>query len=275
MKQEREFLTLRQTQDALLEILVVFDEICRKFGLCYSLAYGTLLGAVRHKGFIPWDDDVDVTMPRPDYERLHDMAERGEIVFPEGYLLSPDRGKNPDYSFMKLMNSAYRISSSTHLEVPYLYLDIFPVDGVADDEATREKDARRNGILINETMLSHWPTIAGPWRIPVRILSLFPYVFLQLFGVRRRAVEKLNRNAQKYPFETSRECDCTNFGENRVYVPTDWYRSYEETEFEGHKFMILTHWDEFLTKRYGDYMTPPPADRRETHSLKAYLVEQE
>ncbi len=258
-----------------MELLVVFDGICRKHGLRYSLAYGTLLGAVRHKGFIPWDDDVDVTMPRPDYEKLLEMVNGGEDVLPNGYLLSSDRGRNPDYSFMKLMNSAYRISSNTHLEVPYLYLDIFPVDGVADDEKTRKREARRNQILIDETMLSHWPSVSGFWRIPVRILSFFPYVVLKIFGVRRRAVEKLNRNAQKFPFGESRDSDCTNFGANRVYVPTEWYCSYEETEFEGYRFMVISHWDEWLKIRYGDYMTPPPEGGRETHSLKAYLVEQE
>ncbi len=269
MKPKKEYLSLREIQNAALEILVEFDRVCRLNGLRYSLAYGTLLGAIRHKGFIPWDDDVDVVMPRPDYERLHDMAERGEIVFPEGYLLSSDRGKKPEYPFMKLMNSAYRISSNTHFEVPYLYLDIFPVDGVVEDEKARKREERHNRTLINESMLSRWPTIAGFWRVPVRIFSFFPYAVLKIFGVRRHAVEKLNRNVRKYPFEKSKECDCTNFGPIRTYAPVGWYDSYEEADFGGHKFMILTHWDEWLTMRYGDYMTPPP--KKEQTNQHSYL----
>ena len=131
-------LTLDEMHEALLGILSEFDRVCREHDLKYTLAAGTLLGAIRHKGFIPWDDDVDVYMPRPEYEKFRKLVLEGNVLS-EHFTLSKDRGKGTYYPFLKLMDDRYPIKCPNHIEVPYLFLDIFPVDGMPSSAAEREK----------------------------------------------------------------------------------------------------------------------------------------
>ena len=118
-------LHLEEIHQALIGLLDEFDRICREYNLNYSLSYGTLLGAVRHKGFIPWDDDADVNMPRPDYEKFLELAKNGALG--EHFCISKDRGKGTYYSFTKLMDKRYPIHCPNHIEVKYLFLDIFQI----------------------------------------------------------------------------------------------------------------------------------------------------
>lgn len=264
MKQTEDMLSLREKQNALLDILIEFDRVCRMNGLRYSLAYGTLLGAVRHKGFIPWDDDVDVFMPRPDYEKLHELAASGKAGFGEPFFLSEDRGKNAEYPISVLLDRRYYVKSNTHIRLPYLWIDIYPVDGVAP-VAVRKKAERKQRHYSRMVLLARWSAPCGFWRLPLRILSYPLYLCLKLFRVKQRCSEKARKLAMAYPFETSPECDCTSWGMVYCYLPATAYDDLIELDFEGHKFCAVSMWDEFLRKRYGDYMTPPPKGEQIDH----------
>ena len=126
-------LTLEEVKQVELEILLVFDRVCRENGLKYSMCAGTLLGAVRHQGFIPWDDDIDLCMPRPDYEKLIRLSREGKL-FPEYLKLACFEEGTLDSPYMKIMDTRTRIREEnyTQQDVKSLWIDVFPVDGLPD-----------------------------------------------------------------------------------------------------------------------------------------------
>lgn len=263
-----ERLTLEETHSALLGILTEFDRVCREHDLKYSLAYGTLLGAVRHKGFIPWDDDVDVVMPRPEYERFYSLIKDGTIVFGEHFVLAEDRGKKAEYPFLKLMDDRYLLKSRTHLEVKHPYVDVFPVDGYSEEKG--KKLHRKFMVLDFCVDMTRWYILDKWWLYVLRVLCFWWYIPFFIWG-RRHIIAKINRIAQKYPFEEHERVDCTSWGATSDPVPRSYYDSYCELEFEGKKFYAVSAWDEWLTNRYGDYMVPPPQKKQKlTHCTKIY-----
>lgn len=265
------YLTIEEIHAALLEVLVEFDRVCTENGLRYSLAYGTLLGAIRHKGFIPWDDDVDVIMPRPDYEKLHELLALGKANLGEDFGYSEDRGSKAEYPFVKLMHKGYTVKSTTHIEVPYLWIDVFPADGMPETEKARKKLDKREKFHVFSVVISRWFCPADNFAGKVlRVLGSPFYLLWRLIFGRRRAIKRINRIATAIPFEGSTLCDCVCWGPIRAYMPTHYFDELTTTDFEGHRFSVFSAWDEFLTMRYGDYMTPPPENKRETHSLIVY-----
>lgn len=142
----RRYLSLEETQDRLFELLVYFDDVCKTNGLRYWLGYGTLLGAVRHQDFIPWDDDVDVLMPREDYERLLSLGER---ALDGDHCLVSYRNSPFPFSFTKLCDNRVRVLTEAYedLAEESLWLDIFTLDSAPDDDRKLERLWRKKNIL--------------------------------------------------------------------------------------------------------------------------------
>ena len=142
----RRYLSLEETQDRLFELLVYFDELCRANDLRYWLGYGTLLGAVRHQDFIPWDDDVDVLMPREDYEKLLSLE---ECALDEDHCLVSYRNSPFPFSFTKLCDNRVRVLTEAYegLAEESLWLDIFTLDSAPDDDRKLERLWRKKNIL--------------------------------------------------------------------------------------------------------------------------------
>ena len=175
-------------QDSLLDLLTEFDKICKEHGLRYSLTAGTLLGAVRHKGFIPWDDDVDVCMPRPDYEKFLKIIQE-ENVLPEYLTYSKDRGKGTYYCFTKILDKRYPLRTPNHIEVKYLYLDIFPVDGAADTKEERKTQFKKErSWVINRASANGTLWTGGGVLSPISSVSGF--ISAQIFLRRVRSVSE-------------------------------------------------------------------------------------
>lgn len=267
-------ITLDEVKKQLLELLTVFDGICKKYGLKYTIFYGTLLGAVRHKGFIPWDDDIDVAMPRPDYEKLIEIINKENCGLDENYVFSKDRGKGTYYSFVKFMDKRFPIRCPNHIEVPYLFLDVFPLDGVPDSE---EEETKLNKFMRKWTIIAgmcQWYTMDSWWGFIAYIIGWWAYLGTIICIGRTRAVKKLNSYIDVYPFEKSKKCKVHFFSYCCKSISTDMFDEYCEIEFEGRKFSAIKRWDECLTSLYGDYMQlPPPEKRRSRHYMKYYKKE--
>ena len=252
---------IRTLQLRLLRILKAFDAVCRERGLRYYLEDGTLLGAVRHGGFIPWDDDVDIMMPRPDYERLI-LHSREWLPEPYEFVCHENDPAYP-LQFGKVQDA-----STTLVERPHLYylggayIDIFPIDGVPDTEKEQRAHDRRYHRLKSPLYMT--------WRDPYKHgrgpASWWPLLLRKLYPPMR--VQRMMReHSLRYPFETSRYV--ANLFDNMRGI-LDRERELgpgTPIRFEDGEFLSVADTDTHLTRLFGDYMTPPPPKEIEQHNF--------
>lgn len=242
-----------------LEILVEFDRVCKKFGLTYFLAYGSLLGAVRHKGFIPWDDDIDTIMPYCDYMKLCQVpASEWKSPF---FLQNSDTDKNYPFCFTKIRNSQTTliIKDHEHLDINHgIDVDVYPLLNLADDSSERKRQlfyTKEYMLLqVNEPPLNHG---MGYYYAGRMLLSIIPEALKN--RMKQRCLSRITQ------FRNTAECYVVN-GNLEVMnqaLSSSWFSNMVDGEFEGKVFPIPVGATEWLTKRFGDtYMELPPEDKR-------------
>lgn len=270
-EENHEFLSLVQLQQELTMLLLRFDSFCKENDLRYSLQAGTLLGAVRHKGFIPWDDDLDVSMPRPDFDRFMGLRSR----LPDG--LSIVDASNSEFAnpFPKVCADSIRAQEPWYEGKfdEFLWIDVFPMDGVPEDEVELERLQQEVNRVAETAKKSVITYASETWKMPVKAVRAF---FLRLGKPREKMLQIVNSVASKPGYENaSRVSSVLGQAEHGWSIPKDGYEAMIEMEFEGHMFPVMGCWDEYLTKCYGDYMQLPPEDQRQTHCLKAWRVNNE
>ena len=273
MVDETSLLSDKQVKLQLLNMLVEFDRVCRAHGIRYSLDSGTLLGAVRHNGFIPWDDDADIIVPRPDYERL--------LTHPEWFSrscspLSPD-APGSVHPFAKFVNYSYRAQEAELDGVvdEYLWIDVFPADSVPDNPIEAEKLCRYQVELLKK----YGSLIANPKSTKngfKRLIKTLIQPLRHLVQPPTRICEKMARHASSIPFgSTSNVANLTwpTVVKDRWFPASD-FDNLVEKEFEGHSFLIIPHWDDYLKGLYGDYMELPPEEDRAVHGTLVWPVDE-
>lgn len=168
-----EELTLRQMQEGALNILKKLDGICREQGLRYFLFYGTLIGAIRHKGFIPWDDDLDVAMPRPDFDRLVEYCRRHREELLPMRLMTVDDNPRYVYPIARFSDTRYRVKYQGIRDYGLgLFVDIYPLDGCGDTEEEARawvQQPMRDVKFINPP--PSWRALPGPGSTEAPITS--------------------------------------------------------------------------------------------------------
>lgn len=264
-----EYLTLEELHKELLELLLQFDDFCKEHGLRYSLDSGTLLGAVRHNGFIPWDDDLDVDMPRPDYGRL--LALEDEL--PESLHLVNAENSGFAFGFCKLCTDKIRAQEPSYEGTmeEMLWIDIFPTDGISSDSVEAEKKWRAVHGAVRRNV---WATVNHQAERGLRrVLKTICGSFFKLGNPKERMLASISSAMSDPGYESAERVSCLVGSESNLWtLPKDEYEKTVEMEFEGHMLPCMSCWDEFLSKLYGDYMQLPSEDQRRTHCLKAWRV---
>lgn len=241
------------------EILDVFHWVCKKNHLRYSLAYGTLIGAVRHKGFIPWDDDIDVVMPREDYEKLIRLWKNEA---PEGYILQqPYDYPDMEISFAKIRKDHttffYFEGEKNRKYQKGVFIDVFPFDRAASGviQSKWQKLCCYISMLYNRGYTSGAEGIKGI--IEKALLACVPKGCYR--RIEKRAEDwatKWNNNSQLKWFGFQTVADM-----NHHYAP-DAFDNLIELEFEKKKYYAFRNYDQVLRDEYGDYMQLPPENER-------------
>lgn len=260
---KNEITSLDELKSLEVEILDYIVEICNKLNLKYWLAYGTLIGAIRHKGFIPWDDDIDICMLREDYEKLQDyLIQNPDKKFE---LMSYKNNKNYVYPFMKVINNeTYLLESDILTDSKMgIYVDIFPIDGHNDDESIRNKMTK----LIKKRQLSCY-TFYGIYNENSIISTIIRNLCVIVFSLTntRKYVEKIDKLAMSRKVENSEFADyviCKDM--KKPVMKKEWFDKTMNHEFCGKMYKVPVEYDKILRTDYGDYMQLPPLDKQVTH----------
>ena len=251
---------LEQLKQIETEMLKEFILVCEKLNVKYYLAYGTLIGAIRHKGFIPWDDDIDVVMPREDYEIF---LEKAQALLPE-HLFLQHIGTEPEYMmpFAKIRNSntTFMQKSDMKFNINHgVFIDIIPLDFCPDDEKEYQKilqKKKRYDFRIN-SYLDYGTTKNINTKIKIYIYKIL-YPSLKFLKKKREKLYKSISHGNKF----------TVFCFSKPWLntaPVEWFGEGVEVEFEGVKVKAPKEYDKWLRLIYGDYMKLPPAEQQIPH----------
>ena len=259
-----ELLSIKEQQQVMLDIMKAFHEFSLKNNISYILIYGTLLGAVRHKGFIPWDNDMDVGVPRPEYDRLVSLLNSGEKVGEHYYHLHYTNDNNYHYQIIRICDDR------TTVQPPYIrnqpkrmgvWLDIFPIDGVP--EKTLAGRFHRARLYINKKIqIADIYAVRGKKDIANRIGNIICHIFPNATK-RNYKIDKILRQT---PYEKSEYVGNMEDRDERIlkmsksFMEDRTLLKFEDTEFYG-----PDDWDGCLKRAYGDYMQLPPEDKRMSH----------
>ena len=263
----RESLSIEQIRPIMLDILLEIDEICRNNDINYSLCGGTLLGAIRHKGFIPWDDDIDIFMPRPDYEKFLEYCKDNQTKFG---VISANNNDKYGYLFAKAYDKSTVIKedliSSKNFEIG-VYVDIFPIDGLASDYERALKIFNKTKFKRELLVARNWDKFekskTRPWYYePIR----FVFFLISRFSSKKKLVSKIEKTYKKIDFYTAEYVGtiCGSY-RNKEIMKREIYEGYIDVEFEGKTYKAIKNYDEYLSSIYGDYMKLPPKEKQVSH----------
>lgn len=261
---------LAAAQRASLEILLEVDRLCRKHGISYMLDSGTLLGAVRHKGFIPWDDDIDIAMTRDNFESfraaaVNELKAGLELVMPDEF-----RGGEAFYDFtpriIYLNSRRHAASEETEYyggRLNHLWVDIFILDNIPDnilsDRITRFRQKMLYGYAMTKRRSIDMSKYKPADKLKVAVLAAVGKTMHmpEIFRKQESLSVRYNTSKTKRLYYSNYQPDYM-----QATVQRSWIEPVAELEFEGHMLMVPSGWHEVLKEIYGDYIQLPPEESR-------------
>ena len=262
---------LRQVQLIQLEMLIEVDRICKKCEIKYNIIAGTLLGAIRHGGYIPWDDDADVALLRSEYEKFREACKK-ELDHSRFYFQDHRNTKGYRWGYGKLRRKGTTFLREHQEHMPYsqgIFIDIFPLDYVPNNYVLRCIH-NFHCFCIRKVLWSPVGCVADK-NYAKRII----YSYLKQIprNVIYRHYHRLIHYSNRKPTELVRILMFPT--PNRTYgYYVKWYEESVDVVFEGYTFKGIKSFDEYLSFKFGDYMTLPPAEQRKTHPVsRLKLVE--
>lgn len=259
----------KEIKECLFGIMVYFDKICKKYGLRYSLYAGTLLGAVRHKGFIPWDDDIDVLMPYPDYLKFIQIPEINSVGNRYFLHYATTETKNKEtyiFPFPKLEDEATQIKFNSTKDQGGAYIDIFPLTGFPSEQKQLESYSKN---ILNLRPKIPRATIVGNGFLRKIRNKYYRYNYKKYRDEYIDLIKSTNyETAEKVGQNVWPVNDGQDIGE---VFPKSWFESYTTLAFEGYEFMVISNYIELLELEYGDWKKlPPESERVGTHDFSLY-----
>lgn len=268
---------LRKMQLLELDMLKEFDRVCRKHNIKYTLSSGTMLGAVRHKGFIPWDDDADISMLREEYEKFVSISDEldPEICFFQDHSTDPEYRWG--YAKLRRTGTQYVRTGQEHLKCKTgIFVDIFPLDDVPESYIAcviqKERCFVTRKIMYSE--VGRLSESESPFmRRVYSALSKIPleYAFHRLKKYTRKSKNSSPNNVRTLTFDSLGKKAKKLPKAVRYGRPKKWYYDMAEYEFEGYLFFGPKEYDEYLTFKYGDYMKLPPEEKRKQNSPVSFI----
>ena len=258
---------IKKIQRIEVNSLKVLDEACNKLGICYFVYGGTLIGAVRHKGFIPWDDDLDVAMPRNDYMRF--VYEAAKILPEEYYLQTPYTDKKTPfpYSKLRLKGTEYIEYINHRIDIEKgIYIDIYPIDNIPDSDSEYIKMHKEYAKIAKRYVLRQCPYPSSQGKgITRKIKNIARFVLSHIMKVipQKYFIGKIDGIMTRYNHvQTERK--------GNLFYPRPanvFYNLFplQDGVFEGMPVKLPGDWDRHLRLRYGNYMEFPPEEERIGH----------
>ncbi len=262
-------MTLQEGQEDEIAMLDELAAVCEQNGLKYFLSGGTLLGAIRHHGFIPWDDDIDVNMPRPDCERLMQLMDGRVGRF---RLAGPDMGEfSNNCNYYRIYDDDtvvenYKGGMTT--EHPYyhpIFIDIFPIDGLPEDAKKCNRHWNRLIYLNKMRRVSSLQNLEARTR-KAYLFHLAAWIPANIVGYRRWG-KRIQKCSMKYSFDNERFVGVTTTIHYLKHEKMEKakYMQTVKVDFEGKEYNAPGNYDAYLTALYGDYMKMPPAEKQKSH----------
>lgn len=276
-------LDLTEVHNYSLGCLLYFDKICRKYNLKYSLAYGSLIGAIRHQGFIPWDDDVDVMMLRTDYQKLEKLFLTGTEKDPVYCFINENSDNQYYYLMGRICDKRTKIKffdNRKDVDSMGVFIDIYPLDYSLKNSAA-ELFYRKTYHILNVLIdIANFKDIQGVKSICSKssffVLYVMLYYICKLIGSRwlfliSNFTKKIH---DMLTFDKNLVIDYwdNNTYKDRCIYNSDMFKNLIDINFENEKIQVISCYDKVLTQIYGNYMKLPPEEDRTTtrHSYIAY-----
>lgn len=251
---------LKDVHEHILKILMAVDRTCKEHGLRYYIWAGTMIGAVRHKGFIPWDDDLDIAMPREDYDKLVEHCR--EWLSAPYEMVCAETDEVYPLPFAKIQDADTTLIERMHLRyVGGIYIDVFPIDGVPANKWKRKWHFARYEYYKRVLYLM----VRDPYKHGHGPDSWVPLLCRKWYNL-KEVQKKIGRLLHRYRYE---ECDDVadyDDGERGTMAksilgePTPY-------DFEGERVMGVADYDTYLSRKYGNYMTIPPHNEQRQHNF--------
>lgn len=268
----------------LLDTLKALIDICHRHNLRYYCCGGTAIGAVRHHGMIPWDDDIDVMMPRPDYDRLLEIAKNEMPLVGQGEgnkyeIITPYNSKDYPLYFAKISDTTTTIVEERERPcVIGLYVDIFPIDATDDDTATAIHTKARYAKLLNKlnavsthnTFSEYIALLRSPkeWgRFAIKTAAWFCHS-----TIRKALISKMDAISHSYDYDTAKNVavHTGSYGQREVF-PKEWLGKGSIHKFEDIEVVLPELYDIYLRHFFNDYMQLPPIEERTEKHNRAYV----
>lgn len=253
---------IKKLQSVELEILKSFVEFCEAKEISYFLIGGSALGAARHSGFIPWDDDIDIGIPRHDYTRLLNIPEN---EFPDGCILNSFYNENEyPYYFSKMCNKNTKLveNMTSHLDFRQcIYIDIFPLDGAPDSKVMQKYHYQKIRILKKLQNLYN-----GMTKKEINPYKKLLIMCIRVLFTRKSLHEKLNKLSNKYKYN-DQNIIANYFGSwgMKEITPKKYFGDGTILSFGNGEYRVPSDYNNYLTLLYGDYMKMPPEEKRKSH----------